>query len=193
MHVASLHARNPGELFCALGAWGARAPGRLDQRGRQKELDRWVLNKILLARNGAGTVAFPVTVRDSEAPDFNIREGETRYGLEVVEAVDHDEQAWRTKQAREHDGRGYSIPRKFTNGNRSRGLVHDRIRMKSEKGYPDGTHLAIYLRSYDPMLLSAGELLDRVLPLPSCAERFPEIWLVRPSILLELKSRQIIA
>lgn len=175
-----------------MGAWGARAPHRLDRRGRQKELDRWVLNRFLRAKEGRGRLHFPVMVYDTEAPDFQIVEHCERYGVEVTEAADPAEQRWRTQNAREDHGSAIDIPSRWTDGTRSRSLVHGSMDRKATKPYAQCSALLIYLNSYDPFFLDAGELLHVCLPLPETAQVFRSVYLLAGRGLIDLGEAEIL-
>ena len=190
---ASLTAENATLLRMSLASWGAKAPHRLERRGRQKELDRWVLNRLLYVRLALGEVEFPLRIYDSEGPDFEIHEGTRFFGLEVTEAADPEEQAYRTKIAKEDHPSVLSIPRRWTTGQRSRRLVHEAIERKASKHYAVGASFLIYLNTYDDFFLSGREVLDLCVPLKDYAEIFSEVFVISDKKVVALRRAEVIA
>lgn len=144
-HRHVLTAGSAEALEEALGSFGATAPPRCARRGQQKKLDRFVLNRFL--RHGRSELAFPIDVFEGETPDFYLRSGRSLYPIEITEGSDPAEQAEWTRFEKSGDKtRDIGLedpnrPLKFA------ALMEQAIRRKSQKPYPQGTLLVIYVQT----------------------------------------------
>jgi hypothetical protein len=88
----SLEASSREDLYQKLKHWGADAPDRLERRGKQKELENWVLNRFLKFSGLLQAEHFPVKITEWERPDFLLLRNGIELGIEVTEICDADEQ-----------------------------------------------------------------------------------------------------
>ena len=89
----SLEASSSDDLREKLKQWGASAPDRLKKRGRQKELEKWILNRFLKLTDLLKPEHFPVQIIEREKPDFLLCYGGISLGIEITEICDGKEQA----------------------------------------------------------------------------------------------------
>lgn len=83
---------NQPDLDQVTARFGVTAPPRLHRRGRQTELDAWCLNRLLRAPTFVFGIGFPFSFEQRERPDFAFHTNGCCFGVEVTEAVIHDEQ-----------------------------------------------------------------------------------------------------
>ncbi len=142
-------ARDSDEMLLMLKTWGASAPPRLERRGRQKELERFCLRLLLLHQCQNGLLDFPVTIQESENPDFVLNCDGHKTGVEVVEASDPNEQAEWTAREKRSLGSVRPILREIDlmdpdRMSKFRALVEKTILSKSKKCSSGVDELVIY-------------------------------------------------
>ncbi len=89
------------ELATILEHWGRSAPPRLLRRGKQKDLEIWIMARFLKYLMQSDCLKYPIRIIASEAPDFLFSEGEFLHKVEIVEAVEPFEQRDKTARAKE--------------------------------------------------------------------------------------------
>ena len=180
-----------------LSSWRAEAPPRLERTGRQKELERWCLNKFLSKRSPKNPIKFPLSVYEGENPDFVLEEENSKYGIEVTEAVCPDEQAMWTDQAktsRRSDEKPvvWRIPQENSSGERYLGLVREILKKKNEKCSSGCHQLLIYLNTHDDWFVEPNQKLETLSQIPLEDIQFEKIWLLANECLFELVNKELI-
>ena len=184
------------ELKQIISAWRAAVPPRLERRGKQRLLERWVLAALLDAELEAGLLSFPITVVEGENPDFEVSMGAQRRGIEATEAVAPDEQArwtqWEREEANDDGPRVRSIDPADLSGDRYVGFVHERLSVKSVSCSARCTELLVYLNTRDDWFDTVDEKLRKLSHLSEKFSRFGKIWIVTDGDVLELRERRVI-
>ncbi|TYB82020.1 hypothetical protein [Maritimibacter fusiformis] len=197
-YKTTLRADRHEDLRQELTSWGKLAPDRLDARGHQKELERWVFNRFLRAIVPTGEFEFPIIVQEGENPDFFFSAGQARLGIEVTEAVDPEEQAQWTQEARDARTSKELIVRGMDIDTPGRSqMAHTAVRSahtrKIAQCSPATDALLMYLNTSATLFEDAQNVLswlDGAIPRNT---RFQRVWVLDEKDLFELKSGSHVA
>lgn len=82
-------AKNASSLTRKLGRKGRRIGPKNSERKRDTvSREAYVIRRYLLWRLEEGNIEFPISVQQSDVPDFLVKEGSSSFGLEFTEASD---------------------------------------------------------------------------------------------------------
>ncbi|WP_204115181.1 hypothetical protein [Shimia biformata] len=172
--------------------WGASAPPRLERRGQQKQLEAFVLNRLLRQLEIKYVFGFPLTVTPCENPDFKVRGPNYAAGIEIVEACDPREQAEMTQLARA-DARsreGYvhlkdvDFPGK---AEKFAKLVKGAIDRKALRASTAVDHLLIYSNTDADAFEDKTWKQNALLGVNSSKLQFQRVWIISGDHLLTIK------
>ncbi len=178
--LPDLQAKDAEELQTLLMQWGQKAPGRLARRGKQAELERWIVNRWLTARLNSGDLEYPVRIWRGENPDFSIDVGPETIGLELTEGVDQEEQIEWTNNAKDDRKNGLSTPRiigsRRTSSKSYPQMVQLAVEKKALKCSSACTHLLVYLNTNDNFFDDLSVQRERIATAIKDQRRFTGVW-----------------
>ena len=184
----SVESADADALRTVLLRWGRTAPDRLNRTGRKDEVERWILARWLEFRLDSNELLFPLKVWRDENPDFYVQTGNYQMGLEIVEAVDPNEQVVWTATAKQDQAddvdRVHDIDEKWLEGRLYPGVVAKTVAKKAKQCSTACTDLLVYLNTTDDI---ADDLSTRECKLGNALKdqkRFRCVWVVSGQCLL---------
>lgn len=149
----SIEAADANALREILLQWGRTAPDRLNRTGRKAEVERWILARWLEFQLDSNELLFPLKVWRDENPDFYVQTGNYQMGLEIVEAVDPDEQVVWTATAKQDEADDvdhvHDIDEKWLSASLYTQMVAKEVDKKAKHCSADCSELLVYLNTTD--------------------------------------------
>ncbi len=195
-YQSEFNAQNLTQLTHLLETWGVTAPPRLERRGKQDCLERFVLNRFFKYQLKNFLFDFPITVSKGENPDFMISIGNRKVGVEVGEACDPREQTeWTENEKRACETDEFAIRNiDLMNPDRSKQfseILNQAILKKCIKASDLCDELLLYSNTDSDSFEDADWKLAALSSLPDCMARFSKVWLLSGKDLIELRERKV--
>jgi len=191
LKVFAFGVESNSQLNAHLETWGAKAPPRLERRGNQKDLDRFVLRLFLLKVENEKVFGFPLEVYEDENPDFVIVGEKSKVGVEITEACDPDEQSEWTRDARLVEQSGQPLVRSVdlmepNRGNKLRDIVQRSVDRKTNKVSDDCSALVIYLNTSSAGYLDCRWHREALATIKIPIGKIDNVWVVNGEDLIEI-------